>query len=74
VKYLVGFDHPNAKERNSGVIMDELWFEVQVQIICPRPQLFSAPYALVRAMPKSQASTGEVTKGNYDLRIPLSAA
>jgi len=45
VKFLDGT--PKAKERNSGVIMDEISFAVQVQIVGAGEKLFSQATALV---------------------------
>jgi hypothetical protein len=47
---------PKAKERNSGVIMDEISFGVQVQIVGAGEKLFSQATALVLEVPEAEVA------------------
>ena len=46
--------HPKAKERNSGGIMDEVSWEVQVQIIGNREKLFFETGAVALEMQRAE--------------------
>jgi len=45
--------HPKAKERNSGVIMDELCVAVQVSFVGDRAKLLSRASTLAAEVPRS---------------------